>query len=133
MVGVRAWPSTPGWWPAYISPMPRSWLRAVKATVLAAVVLSGGGGMPLLDVILYHGLAPSPSSQPHVEPAGADCHGEHCRLEARFPSSTQAESLDLRIQLVTAPFRKLATASQPPRAANLELLPHPRAPPGLSA
>jgi hypothetical protein len=113
--------------------MPRRWLRAVKATVLAVVILSGGGGMPLLDVILYHGLAPSRSSQPHVEPAGADCHGEHCRLDARFPSSTQAESLDLRIQLVTTPFREPAPAAPAPRAANPELLPHPRAPPGLPA
>ena len=113
--------------------MPRRWLPAVKATVLAAVILSGGGGMPLLDVILYHGLAPSRSSQPHVEPAGADCHGDHCRLDARLPSSTQAESLDLRIPLVTAPFGDLALLAQAPRAANLELLPHPRAPPGLPA
>lgn len=89
--------------------------------------------MPLLDVILYHGLAPSRSSQPHVEPAGADCHGEHCRLDARFPSSTQAESLGPRIQLVTTPCRALARAAQAPRTANLELLPHPRAPPGLPA
>jgi hypothetical protein len=113
--------------------MPRRWPRAVKAIVLAAVILSGGGGMPLLDVILYHGLAPSRSSQPHVEPAGADCHGEQCRLDARFPSSTQAEPLDLRIQLVTAPSRELAPALRAPRAADLELLPHPRAPPGLPA
>jgi hypothetical protein len=113
--------------------MPRRWLRAVKATVLAAVILSGGGGMPLLDVILYHGLAPTRSSQPHVEPAGCDCHGEHCKLDARFPSSSQAESLDLRIQLVTTPFREPAHAALAPRPANPELLPQPRAPPGLPA
>ena len=113
--------------------MPRRWLRALKATLLTAVILSGGGGMPLLDVVLYHGLAASRISQPHVEPAGADCHGEHCRLDARFPSSTQAESLDLRIHLVPAPFQKLVPVTLAPRPHNLELLPHPRAPPGLPA
>ena len=92
--------------------------------------------MPLLDVILYHGyhgLAPSRSSQTHVEPSGADCHGEHCRLDARFPNSPQAESLDLGILVVTTPFRELALPTPAPLPANPELLPHPRAPPGLPA
>jgi hypothetical protein len=113
--------------------MPRRWLRVVKAAALAAVILGGGGGMPVLDVILYHGLAPSRSSEPHFEPSGAHCHGELCKLDSRFPYSTQAESLDLRIPLVTTPFRELALAPLAPRPANPELLPRPRAPPGLTA
>jgi hypothetical protein len=89
--------------------------------------------MPLVDILLYHGLAPSRSSQVHVEPSGADCHGEHCRLDSKFPNTTQAESLDPRIELVTSPFRELASPSLAVRPANLDLLPHPRAPPGLPA
>jgi hypothetical protein len=111
--------------------MLRRWLRVVKATVLAAVILSGGGGMPLLDVILYHGLAPERSTESHFEPSGAHC--ELCRLDSRFPYSTQAESLDFRIRVVTTSFRELTLAPLAPRPANLELLPHPRAPPRLSA
>jgi hypothetical protein len=113
--------------------MPRRWLRAVKATVLTAVILSGGGGTPILDLILYHGLAPSRSSQPHVEAAGADCHGEQCRLDVRFPSSTGAQTPDFRIRLVATPFRKPLLAAMTPRPANLELLPHTRAPPAPPA
>ena len=113
--------------------MPRRWLRVVKATILAALILSGGGGMPLLDVILYHGLAPERSTESHFEPSGAHCHTELCRLDSKFPYSTQAESLDLRIRVVPASFRELALAPLAPRPANPELLPHPRAPPRLSA
>jgi hypothetical protein len=113
--------------------MSRRWLRVLKSAVLAAVVLSGGGGLPLLDVILYHGLGPSRSAQPHYEPSGVHCHGELCKLDSRFPSSTEAESLDLRIRLVTTPFLELRLAAPAPRPANLELLPHPRAPPALPA
>jgi hypothetical protein len=105
----------------------------VKAAVLAAVILGGGGGMPVLDVALYHGLAPSRSTQPHVEPSGAHCHAELCRLDSKVSYSTQAASLDLRIQLLTTPFRAPASAPPTPRPANPELLPQPRAPPGLSA
>lgn len=89
--------------------------------------------MPLLDVILYHGLAPERSTGSHFEPSGAHCHTELCRLDSKFPYSTQAESLDLRIRVVTASFRELALAPLAPRPANPELLPHPRAPPRLSA
>ncbi len=113
--------------------MPRRWLRALKAAALVAVIASGGGGMPVLDVVLYHGLAPSRSTQPHFEPAGAHCHGELCRLDSRFPYSTQAVSPGPGIPIVTAPFRELALLPSVPHPANLELLPHPRAPPSLPA
>jgi len=113
--------------------MSRRWLRALKANVLAAVVLSGGGGLPLLDVVLYHGLAPARFSEPHFEPTGAHCHGDLCRLDSRFPHSPQAESLDLRIRLVSTSFQGLVLAAVAPRAADPELLPLPRAPPGLPA
>jgi hypothetical protein len=88
--------------------------------------------MPLLDVLLYHGLGPSRSAQPHYEPSGMHCHGELCKLDSSFPSSTEAESLDLRFRL-TSPSRELPLAALAPRPANLELLPHPRAPPALPA
>jgi hypothetical protein len=112
--------------------MLRRWLRVAKAVVLAAVVLGGGGGMPLLDVTLYHGLAPSRSPQSHLEPSGAHCHAERCRLDSKAPLTTQAQSLDLRIQLVTTPFRAPALAPLAPRAAQVDL-PHSRAPPTLPA
>ena len=101
--------------------------------MLAAVILGGGGGMPFLDVVLYHGAAPSRSTQPHYEPSGAHCHAELCRLDSKVPYSTHAESLDLHIQVVTTAFREPAPVPLPPRPADLELLPHPRAPPGLPA
>ena len=105
----------------------------MKATVLAAVVLSGGVGMPLLEVVLYHGLAPARSAEPHFEPAGAHCHAELCRLDSSFPPAPQAESLDLRIQTTTVPFRELELAELAPRTDDPGLFPLPRAPPGLPA
>ncbi|HEU4524878.1 MAG TPA: hypothetical protein VFR62_07635 [Gemmatimonadales bacterium] len=113
--------------------MPRRWLRVVKAAALAAVMLGGGGGMPLLDVALYHVLAPSRSNEAHYEPSGADCHAELCRLDSKVPYSPQAESLDLRVRPLTTPFRALALTPRPPRPADHRLLPPPRAPPGLPA
>jgi hypothetical protein len=41
--------------------------------------------------------------------------------------------MDLRFRPVIDPFREPALIPPDPRPANLELLPHPRAPPGLPA
>ncbi len=34
--------------------MRTSWLTRLKVVILAAVVLTGGSGLPLLDALLYH-------------------------------------------------------------------------------
>lgn len=120
--------------PAYIQTVTRSWLLRSKAAVLVAVILSGGGGMPILDVALSHGLASAYAAQPHFEPSGTTCsHGEICRLGSKLPFSANTPALDLDISVAVLYFPKVALPVTAPRSTDLGLLPQPRAPPSLSA
>jgi len=106
----------------------------LKAAVLVAVILSGGGGMPVLDVALYHGLAPTHAAEAHFESSDSPhSHRDLCRLGYRLPYSPHAAPLDLGISVAVISFRKVALAATTPRAHDLGLLPQPRAPPGLPA
>jgi hypothetical protein len=102
--------------------------------MLVAVILSGGGGMPALDVALYHGLAPSHAPEAHFESSGSPhSHGELCRLGYRLPYSRHPAALDLGISVAVICFPEVALAATTPRAHDRGLLPQPRAPPSLPA
>ena len=99
-----------------------SWLARLRSSLLTAVVLCGGGGMPLLDLALYHGLAPERSSVPHFESSTPQSHGDSCRLSSSLSHCPQVASLDLSFLTTT-------TSTPEPRAA---LSAPPRAPTGLA-
>ncbi len=119
----------------YTYQMPRSWLVRFKALLLVAILLSGGGGMPLLDVALFHGFAPTHLSSPHFEASDSPhTQGELCRLRLALPHAPEAVRLEFTRPLSNVAFR--ASPKPPdlsPPSADLRLLPQPRAPPRLSA
>ena len=119
----RAW--------GYIRLMKGSWVARLKTALLAAVILSGGGGMPLLDLALYHGLTPDRSA-PHFESRTPHSHGDSCRLSSSLSHCPQVAALDL--DFPAAAF----SDSQPTVPLSAPRIAHPglhtaRAPPSLSA
>jgi hypothetical protein len=110
--------------------MLRSWVQGVKAALLATLVLCGGGGLPLLDVVLYHGLGATHAIGQHFESSGTrHGHGDYCKAGSQLPHSPEAGplALDRSVDSPTACVAGLPAAA--PRSANSRLLPPPRAPP----
>jgi hypothetical protein len=117
----------------YIPRMVRRWLHGVKAAVLATLILCGGGGLPLLDVVLYHGpVSPHGVDQQHFESSGTrHGHGDYCKAGSQLPHSPGAGPLQFD-RSVDSPAACLAgLPADAPRSANALLLPRPRAPPSL--
>lgn len=119
----------------YIEAMTRQWVRRSKVTLLVALLVSGGGGMPLLDGILFHRLGSTGLVGPRVEASSAAyTHGELCRLGWTLPHSPRGKlaGVDVRTQ-------GLAVGRQPPiplsapRSFDRQLLNQSRAPPILQA
>ncbi len=115
--------------------MPLRWPAKLKALLLAAVLLSGGSGLPLLDLVLFHGFVANRLSSSHYEPSGEHHgHSDLCRLGLTAPASPQADRAD-----VTLPQSRIAFQAPPqpsdltPPSSDAGLLPRPRAPPSLTA
>ncbi|MGH7518768.1 MAG: hypothetical protein ACREOC_15085 [Gemmatimonadales bacterium] len=107
-------------------------LSRLNALVLVALILSGGGGIPVLDA-LSHGFG-SGYTAPHVEPAGpSDSHRDFCSLGASLPLSPHLSTLHLSIAAGVVSFPARAFYAPVPRSTDLGLLPQPRAPPSFSA
>jgi hypothetical protein len=108
------------------------WLPRLRSSLLTAVMLCGGGGLPLLDLALYHGLAPERSSVPHFESSTPHSHGDSCRLDSSLAYCPQAASLHLDfLTATTSSPEPPAALSAPTRAPTGLAL--PRAPPGGTA
>jgi len=116
----------------YIVSMKGSWVVRLKTALLTAVVLSGGGGMPLLDLAFYHGLTPDRSAAPHFESRTPHGHGDTCRLSASLLPCPRVEPLDLDFSSATCSDTPPPVAISAPRLARPGL-PPARAPPGLGA
>lgn len=107
-------------------------LSRLTAFVLGALILSGGGGVPVFDA-LSHGFE-SGYAVPHFESASAsDGHRDFCSLGASLPLSPRLSALQLGISVGVVSFPDMALHATAPRSADLSLLPQPRAPPSLSA
>jgi hypothetical protein len=115
--------------------MPSNWLVRLKALVLAVLLLSGGGGMPLLDVALFHASGASFSAHPHFESSTVpDGHGDSCRQGAALPYAPGTVRFDPSVRVVTITFcARLGDPEAAPATADLSLLPPPRAPPAPHA
>src|SRR6185436_1973767 len=62
--------------------MARSLVRRLVASAMLLMVAVGGGGMPVLDVLVFHGPTRlSESLQSHYE-AGSGCHADGCSIRA---------------------------------------------------
>jgi hypothetical protein len=110
--------------------MPGRFLPRLQATLLAAVIFGGGGGMPVLDVAFYHGTAATFPFQPHFENSGIPhSHGDVCVLSSILPSCPQVPSLDLGIAVRPLVFRQAVLPAPKARSIPSGILPHPRAPP----
>ncbi len=102
-------------------------LVKLKAIVLAFVLLNGGGGMPLLDAVLYHRHAANPAAGVRAE-AGDAQRGR--RLGWTLPHTPDRSTFALGLAVVApASSRWPASPVEPPRSAHAGGLPHPRAPP----
>lgn len=112
--------------------MRAGWLGRLRTSLLTAVVLSGGGGLPVLDLALYHGLAPQSSPAPHFESQTPHSHGDACRLGSSLSHCPRTAALELDILTgIIASLQPVAPVSAPRTApAGLGLA---RAPPSLTA
>jgi hypothetical protein len=105
-------------------------LPRLQAALLAAVIVGAGGGMPVLDVALYHGTTATDPFQTHFESSGIPhSHGDVCVLSSILPSCPQVPSLDLGIVVGPLSFRQAAFPAPTARSAPTGILPRPRAPP----
>ena len=99
-----------------------------RIALLAAYLLGGTWGLPVIDAAIYHSTDGWPV-RPHVEAAGGCGHADGCTLAAPAPPSTPAVDIlpVTRTRAVAAVVRAVRTARLPTGS----LLPsqHPRAPP----
>lgn len=111
--------------------MTRGWLLRAKALLVGLLLLSGGGGMPLLDVALFHRYPTPARLHSSLEASGSQrTHGELCRLGWTVPHSPQGMGVGLEIQVADLSVRPHpAPPNDPPRSSGLRLPARPRAPP----
>ncbi len=108
-------------------------LSRLNALVVVALILSGGGGMPVLDA-LSHGSGSGFPGGPHFETASAaESHRDFCSLGATPPLSAHLSALCRPDTVGMVSFPDVALHATAPRSADRGLLPQPRAPPNLSA
>lgn len=113
--------------------MTRSPLYRLNALLLVALMLCGGGGLPVVDA-LAHGDGPGATTGPHFETASAaEGHRDFCSLGAGLPLSPQLLALNLDIAFAAVAFPEVIRSAGTPRSARPGLLPQPRAPPILPA
>jgi hypothetical protein len=114
----------------YIRDMLGRFLPRLQAALLATVIFGGGGGMPVMDVALYHGNTATHPFLSHFESSGIPhSHGDVCVLSSSLPSCPQVPSLDLAIVVGTLVFRQTIFPAPKARSAPSGILPRPRAPP----
>jgi hypothetical protein len=115
--------------------MSGNWLVRLKAVVLASLLVSGGGGMPLLDVALFHATTGSHPIYPHFEAShGADGHGDYCRQGTALPHAPGAVRPEAGPRVVEITFQvRLGPPASVLPSAELPHLLRPRPPPASVA
>src|SRR6266545_3379864 len=113
--------------------MRASWLTRCKVVVLAAVLLTGGSGLPLLDALLYHTRASQANRRVAVrwEALGSPgAHADRCTLGRAAPVPCPESAAGSAPRLIAFIFRRPAPPpSAAPRALDLPAPLHSRAPP----
>ncbi|HET8649245.1 MAG TPA: hypothetical protein VFL95_04335 [Gemmatimonadales bacterium] len=111
--------------------MPRPLATRLKALCLLLILMGSGGGLPSLDVVLYHwaraGQMPPPV---HIEAQTTNCHAEQCTLaltsllsEVTVPPFTRLAIVGHSLTVAAAP---IAPAVRDQKSLDL---PRSRAPP----
>lgn len=115
--------------------MLRPGLVKLKALVLAFVLLNGGGGMPLLDALLYHRHAANPAAGVRADAGDAQrVHAQLCHLGRTLPHTPDRRTIALGLAIVAPAYRRSPVSPiNPLGSAHAGGLPHPRAPPALLA
>jgi hypothetical protein len=118
----------------YIRDMLGRLVPRLQAALLATVIFGGGGAMPVLDVVLYHGRTATDPFQSHFENAGIPhSHGDVCGLSSSLPSYPQVPFLDLGIVVGPLVFRQVTLPAPKARSFPSGILPQPRGPPSPPA
>lgn len=115
--------------------MRRRWGTRVKAVILASLLFSGGGGMPVLDLALFHVYPGSHSSGGHIDVGRVPVsHRVHCTLGTGIGHTTVPSELRLAIPVTAFEFCDASSVRDLYHpSAVLALLSAPRAPPALIA
>jgi len=85
--------------------MVRSLLRRVVSAALLLVVGAGGGSLPILDGLFFHG--PDRLAEaflPHYEASSSSCHADGCSVRSLAQSRVLGEAQPAPI--VVAPFER---------------------------
>jgi len=106
--------------------------RRVLSAFLIALVMSGGGGLPVLDGLVFHSRDLAGQNLGSHYEAGDGCHADGCAvrstaMHARFapPGHVPTDILVESGRSVPVPVSSVAPSSYFPRQ------PHSRAPPSL--
>jgi len=103
--------------------------------ILAAVVLAGGSGLPLLDALLYHTRASQANRREAVRweaPGTPGTHADRCTLGRAAPVPRPESAAASAPRLIAFTFQRPAAAHPTaPRAVDLPAPLHSRAPPIL--
>jgi hypothetical protein len=109
--------------------------RRLLAWLLLAVFLSAGTTLPGTDALLHHWRAPADEQRTHVEPAGGcGAHAEKCTLgrTATGAGAAIVQSPVLRTQPFGNPSASVSRTVEI-LVADLDAIPHSRAPPASAA
>ena len=61
--------------------MRRSWTSRLVSALSIALIAAGGGSLPVLDGLLFHGRGTPETSRAHFE-AGSGCHADGCGIRS---------------------------------------------------
>jgi hypothetical protein len=93
--------------------MLRDWLSRVVSAGSIVLIGIGGGSLPVLDVVLFHGREPVPeSSGAHYE-ATSGCHADVCAIRSTAQQVRFAPTLGTPERLVLGPTYTVAVPMLP--------------------
>jgi len=83
--------------------MARAFLRRLLAIALIFMISAGGGGLPVLDGLIYHSRGATPQDwQTHYE-ASSGCHADGCAIRSTAQQARFTAVIESRGLVVLAP------------------------------
>jgi len=112
--------------------MRRSWTSRLVAALSIALIGAGGGSLPVLDGLLFHGRGTPETSGAHFE-AGSGCHADGCAIRSTaqhvrlVPAVGAPSQLTPSVDLSPAPRLRPVLLSRVPSGQPLSRAPPPLA------